>query len=54
MAVKDKYASVLSLGEKLGVRDGKVEEGADGGPPSVPVGGHALHPETEVTHFYGG
>ncbi|MCB0526262.1 MAG: LysM peptidoglycan-binding domain-containing protein [Lewinellaceae bacterium] len=30
MAVKDKYASVLSLGEKLGVRDGKVEEGADG------------------------
>jgi nucleoid-associated protein YgaU len=30
MAVKDKYASVLALGEKLGVRDGKVEEGADG------------------------
>ncbi len=26
MAVKDKYASVLSLGEQLGVRDGKVEE----------------------------
>lgn len=30
MAVKDKYASVLSLGERLGVRNGKVEEGADG------------------------
>ncbi len=30
MALKDKYASVLALGEKLGVRDGKVEEGADG------------------------
>ena len=30
MATKDKYASVLSLGEKMGVRDGKVEEGADG------------------------
>jgi len=30
MAAKDKYASVLALGEKLGVRDGKVEEGADG------------------------
>ena len=29
MAVKDKYASVLALGERLGVRDGKVEE-ADG------------------------
>ena len=29
MAVKDKYASVLALGEQLGVRDGKVEE-ADG------------------------
>jgi nucleoid-associated protein YgaU len=29
MAVKDKYQSVLSLGEKLGVRDGRVEE-ADG------------------------
>ena len=26
MAVKDKSASVLSLGEQLGVRDGKVEE----------------------------
>ena len=30
MAVKDKYASVLALGEKMGVRDGRVEEGADG------------------------
>ena len=30
MAVKDKYASVLALGEKIGIRDGKVEEGADG------------------------
>lgn len=30
MAAKDKYASVLALGEKLGVRDGKIEEGADG------------------------
>jgi nucleoid-associated protein YgaU len=30
MAVKDKYANVLALGEKLGVRDGRVEEGADG------------------------
>jgi nucleoid-associated protein YgaU len=30
MAVKDKYASVLALGEQLGVRNGKVEEGADG------------------------
>ncbi len=30
MAVKDKYSSVLALGEKLGIRDGKVEEGADG------------------------
>ena len=29
MAVKDKYASVLALGERLGVRDGKVDE-ADG------------------------
>jgi nucleoid-associated protein YgaU len=29
MALKDKYASVLALGEQLGVRDGKVEE-ADG------------------------
>jgi len=29
MAVKDKYQSVLSLGERLGVRDGRVEE-ADG------------------------
>jgi nucleoid-associated protein YgaU len=29
MAVKDKYASVLALGEKLGVANGKVEE-ADG------------------------
>lgn len=27
---KDKYASVLALGEKLGVRDGKVELGTDG------------------------
>jgi hypothetical protein len=26
MAVKDKYASVLALGQQLGVRDGKVEE----------------------------
>lgn len=26
MAVKDKYASVLSLGQQIGVRDGKVEE----------------------------
>ncbi len=26
MAVKDKYQSVLSLGEKLGVQNGKVEE----------------------------
>ncbi len=30
MALKDKYASVLALGEQLGVRDGKIEEGADG------------------------
>ena len=30
MAVKDKYASVLALGEQIGIRDGKVEEGADG------------------------
>lgn len=30
MSVKDKYSSVLALGEQLGVRDGKVEEGADG------------------------
>lgn len=30
MAVKDKYSSVLALGEKIGIRDGKVEEGADG------------------------
>ena len=29
MAVKDKYQSVLSPGERLGVRDGRVEE-ADG------------------------
>jgi nucleoid-associated protein YgaU len=29
MAVKDKYASVLALGEKIGVINGKVEE-ADG------------------------
>ena len=29
MAVKDKYASVLALGQQLGVRNGKVEE-ADG------------------------
>ena len=29
MALKDKYASVLALGERLGVRDGKIEE-ADG------------------------
>ncbi|MBX2891958.1 MAG: LysM peptidoglycan-binding domain-containing protein [Saprospiraceae bacterium] len=27
MAVKDKYASVLALGEQLGVTDGRVEEG---------------------------
>lgn len=26
MAVKDKYASVLSLGEQLGVQNGRVEE----------------------------
>lgn len=26
MAVKEKYSNVLSLGEKLGVRDGRVEE----------------------------
>jgi nucleoid-associated protein YgaU len=30
MALKDKYASVLALGEQMGVRNGKVEEGADG------------------------
>lgn len=30
MALKDKYASVLALGEQLNVRDGKIEEGADG------------------------
>jgi LysM repeat protein len=30
MALKDKYASVLSLGERMGVRNGKVEEGTDG------------------------
>ncbi len=30
MAVKDKYSSVLALGEKLGIQNGKVEEGADG------------------------
>ena len=30
MSVKDKYSSVLALGEKIGIRDGKVEEGADG------------------------
>ncbi len=30
MALKDKYSSVLALGEKIGIRDGKVEEGADG------------------------
>ncbi len=30
MALKDKYASVLALGEQLGVRDGKIEEGTDG------------------------
>ena len=30
MAVKDKYASVLALGEQIGIRDGKVEEGAVG------------------------
>ena len=30
MSLKDKYASVLALGEKIGIRDGKVEEGADG------------------------
>ena len=29
MALKDKYASVLALGEHLNVRDGKIEE-ADG------------------------
>ena len=26
MAVKDKYQSAISLGEQLGIRDGKVEE----------------------------
>ncbi|MFN0175953.1 MAG: LysM peptidoglycan-binding domain-containing protein [Saprospiraceae bacterium] len=30
MAAKDKYSSVLALGEKLGIRDGKLEVGADG------------------------
>ncbi|MBL7809307.1 MAG: LysM peptidoglycan-binding domain-containing protein [Saprospiraceae bacterium] len=30
MAVQDKYANVLSLGEKLGIQNGKVEVGADG------------------------
>lgn len=30
MAVKDKYASVLALGEKLGIQNGRIEEGADG------------------------
>lgn len=30
MAVKDKYSSVLALGEKLGISNGKIEEGADG------------------------
>jgi nucleoid-associated protein YgaU len=30
MSVKAKYQSVLDLGERMGVRDGKVEEGADG------------------------
>jgi nucleoid-associated protein YgaU len=30
MSVKDKYSSVLALGEKIGIRDGKIEEGADG------------------------
>lgn len=30
MAVKDKYSSVLALGEKLGIQNGKIEEGADG------------------------
>ena len=30
MASKDKYSSVLRLGEKIGIRDGKLEEGADG------------------------
>jgi nucleoid-associated protein YgaU len=30
MSVKSKYQSVLDLGERMGVRDGKVEEGADG------------------------
>lgn len=30
MSVKNKYSSVLALGEQLGIRDGKVEEGADG------------------------
>lgn len=30
MAAKDKYSSVLRLGEKIGIRDGKLEEGADG------------------------
>ena len=30
MAVKDKYSSVLALGEKIGIANGKIEEGADG------------------------
>ncbi|MBN8677947.1 MAG: LysM peptidoglycan-binding domain-containing protein [Chitinophagales bacterium] len=30
MALKDKYASVLALGEKLGIQNGRIEEGADG------------------------
>ena len=30
MSAKSKYSSVLALGEKLGIRDGKIEEGADG------------------------
>lgn len=30
MALKDKYASVIALGEQMSIRDGRVEEGADG------------------------
>ncbi len=30
MAAKDKYSSVLALGEKLGIQNGKLEEGTDG------------------------
>jgi nucleoid-associated protein YgaU len=30
MTAKEKYASVLALGERMGVQSGNVEEGADG------------------------